>query len=151
MKIDFDNLTPEQEEKMDDYFRIIHEKRVMDEYHMKKFHDNYSDRFEEIMEKIITKYESDSYYNRESKLGYQPRTKLYFFMFEYAQKHGRELTETEEDKYSNMFTSGIYFLKGYYIQIMNGQGSVVRIDKDERTLKLLKREKKLNNILDENK
>ena len=130
----------EGQKSMEDYFLKKIKKDEIKESQLERFHENYSDRLEEIFEKIIHKYESSKYVNREYGLGFEPRRPLYFFMLEYAQKHGRELTDKELEKYENDFTGEIYFIQGYYIQIMHGQGSVIRIDKDERL-------KKLNRIL----
>lgn len=113
------------------YFDKIVEKQKIYKNQIKRFHKNHSERFDEILEKIIHKYDSDEYYNKEINRGFEPRCSLYYFMYDYAEMYGRKLTEKEMTKYSNSFTVGIYFIKGYYIQLMQGQGSVVRIDKDE--------------------
>jgi len=126
----------EGKKSMEEYFGRIAREKEMKDSQLVRFHKSYSNIFGEIIEKIITKYESDEYILKEMKLGFEPRCPLYYFMFNYAEKYGRECNDKEYEKYGNDFTGGLYFINGYYIQIMHGQGSAIRIDKDERLSKL---------------
>ena len=74
-------------------------------------------------------YNSDPYRDREYAKGYQPREELLWVLFGVAETHGEECTDEEVDLYANTFTRSIYKLGSYAIQIMDGQGSIVAIDK----------------------
>ena len=74
-------------------------------------------------------YESDKYRDREYEMGFQPREELLWVLFGVAETHGEECTDEEVDLYANMFTRSIYKLGSYVIQIMDGQGSIIAIDK----------------------
>lgn len=123
--------TKEGKNKCIEHFAKIVEQDKINNLQLERFHINYIDRFCEIIEKIIAKYESDEYVNREYKMGREPNTTLYFFLFEYAEKYGRKCNKAERKKYGNSFTSDIFYINGYYIQLMNGQGSVIKINKCE--------------------
>jgi hypothetical protein len=96
--------------------------------------DRWIEKFKELAEpdidsslsRIIKKYDSDEYVRREYSLGYEPREKLLWIAFNYAEKYCKECTD---EKYLNMFTGEAYYIGSYVIQVMNGQGSVIRIDK----------------------
>jgi hypothetical protein len=74
-------------------------------------------------------YNSDPYRDREYRKGYQPREELLWVLFGVAEAHGEECTDEEVDLYANTFTRSIYKLGSYAIQIMDGQGSIIAIDK----------------------
>ena len=74
-------------------------------------------------------YNSDTYRDREYDKGYQPREELLWVLFGVAENHGEECTDEEVDLYANTFTRSIYKLGSYTIQIMDGQGSIIAIDK----------------------
>lgn len=80
------------------------------------------------MERLIDKYDSKEYRDKEFRLGFEPREPLFWFMFDYGMKYCEECTD---DKYWNDFTGGAYYVGSYVIQVMIGQGSVIRIDKQE--------------------
>jgi hypothetical protein len=80
------------------------------------------------IEKLISKYYSDEYVKKEYSLGYEPREKLLWVVLNYAEKYCKECTD---EKYLNMFTGQAYYIGSYVIQVMHGQGSVIRIDKIE--------------------
>jgi len=96
--------------------------------------DRWIEKFKELAEpdidsalsRMIKKYDSDEYVRREYSLGYEPREKLLWIAFNYAEKYCKECTD---EKYLNMFTGEAYYIGSYVIQVMNGQGSVIRIDK----------------------
>lgn len=82
------------------------------------------------IEKLITKYESDEYRDREyRKANCEPREPFFWVLFDVAKKYGRECTDQEVDIYANMFTGDMAVIGSYVIQVMHGQGSVIRIDK----------------------
>ena len=81
------------------------------------------------IEHLLKWYESDKYRDREYGMGFQPREELLWVLFGVAETHGEECTDEEVDLYANTFTRAIYKLGSYAIQIMDGQGSVIAIDK----------------------
>jgi len=81
------------------------------------------------IEHMLKWYESDKYRDREYEMGFQPREELLWVLFGVAETHGEECTDEEVDLYANMFTRSIYKLGSYSIQIMDGQGSIIAIDK----------------------
>ncbi len=95
-----------------------------------------TEKFKELAEpdidaalsKIIEKYDSDEYVKREYSLGYEPRQTLLWIAFNYAEKYCKECTD---EKYLNMFTGNAYYIGSYVIQVMHGQGSVIKIEKIE--------------------
>ena len=93
---------------------------------LERFHNRFKDRLDEVIEKLMVKYESDKYFYKERKLGYESRKDLYYFLHNYASKYSKPCLEQQ---YYNDFTGDIYYLGSYVIQMMHGQGSVIRIDK----------------------
>ena len=81
------------------------------------------------IEHMLKWYESDKYRDREYGMGFQPREELLWVLFGVAETHGGECTDEEVDLYANTFTRSIYKLESYVIQIMDGQGSIIAIDK----------------------
>jgi len=78
-----------------------------------------------LFEKIKTKYESQEYYNREIKLGREPRQLLYDYIFEYGRKYGIE--NEIQDAY---FSYESYIIDGIWvITIWYGQGVSYNFDR----------------------
>lgn len=100
--------------------------------HRKRWADKFKERCESDLNKwielLMKKYYSDAYRDREHKAGREPREPLLWVMWEYANLYCAECTD---GKYFNMFTGGAYYVGSYVVQIMHGQGSVLRIDKIE--------------------
>jgi hypothetical protein len=79
------------------------------------------------IEKLIDKYYSDEYCNRELlKCKCMPREPLLWIALEYAALNCPECTD---EKYLNCFTGGAWHIGSYVIQVMHGQGSVIKIEK----------------------
>lgn len=95
---------------------------------VEKLKSRYGNNIDEILEKLMNKYYSDEYRDREYKIGFEPREPLLWLVWEYAAKY---CEECNEEKYFNTFTGAAYYIGSYVIQIMYGQGSVLRIDKRE--------------------
>lgn len=107
-----ETIRSSQIERLDSYF--------------KKDPENYK----KLIEEIIKKYSSESYKNKEYKLGYEPRESLYDLLFDYSQKYCRPASKAEIHKYGNYFTTGSYVInEEYFIHLMIGQGSVIQIEK----------------------
>ena len=90
-----------------------------------------SGKFLELTEKAIEKYNTDKYRDSWYKRGIEPPESLFWFLFDYAEKYGRECDEKEWGQYGNMFTSSLFFVNGYYFNRMDGQGSVIKVMKVE--------------------
>lgn len=102
-------------------------KQIVRQRWVEKIHTYYGDNIDTLTEKLIDKYYSDVYRNREySKCKCEPREPLMWLLMEYAEKYGKKC---RSKKYYNMFTGVAYYLGSYVIQTMHGQGSVIRIDK----------------------
>lgn len=85
--------------------------------------------FSEFTEKVIAKYSSDKYRDYWYNRGIEPPEDLLWFLFQYAEKYGRECNEEEWVKHANMFTSALYFCNGYYFNRMDGQGTIIQVTK----------------------
>jgi hypothetical protein len=81
------------------------------------------------IDRILMWYESDTYRNREYAMCYEPRETLLWVLYDVAEKYGNECTEDEIRKFANSFTGGMRRIGSYVIQVMVGQGSVIKIDK----------------------
>ena len=77
-----------------------------------------------FIEKCIAWYHSDRYVLREYKCGYQPRESLLYYFYQYFEKYGLETNNN-----TNMFMDCTYELGGYYMGIMYGQGTAIKIGK----------------------
>lgn len=114
-------------------------KKLMEEWVMKMNQDDehhnrwvdklkikYHNNIDYVIEKLMDKYYSDEYVEREYKIGVQPREPLLWLVYGYAEKYGQPC---DDEKYLNPFTEGAYFIGSYVIQLMNGQGAILKIDK----------------------
>lgn len=126
--------------KIDDFFNSEKGKKSIEKFakkieredrinnnQLKRLHE--SGKFIELTEKSIKKYNTDKYKDRWYKRGIMPPETLFWFLFDYAKKYGRECNEKECEKYGNMFSSSLFFIDGYYFNRMDGQGSVIKITK----------------------
>lgn len=93
---------------------------------VQKFKKRAESNMDEALEKILNKYDSPKYRDKEYSLGYEPRESLLWIALEYAKKYCEECVD---EKYLNMFTGEAYYIGSYVIQVMHGQGSVVRLEK----------------------
>ena len=110
-----------------DFFDKVAKEESIKAKQLERFHKfgNFSD----FVEKVIVKYTSEEYTERWYKRGFEPQESLYWFLYQYAEKYGRKCNKTEHKKYGNMFTSGLFFCDGYFLNRMDGQGSVIKITK----------------------
>lgn len=122
----------EGQKSTQEYFDKIFKREEMEISQLLRFHEKYNDKnkFSKIVEKIISKYDSDKYRNREYNLGREPMEDLYFFLYEYASKYGIGSTDEEFEIHGNNFTSGLYKIHGYFFNLMCGQGSCILISKE---------------------
>lgn len=136
--LDLDKLSKSLEdslikESVRKFFEEKEQEKKLYASQVERFYQKHKDNMPAIIEKIIAKYESDKYVRKEYKLGYQPREDLYWVLDSIASKYGIvvKLNKKNAKKYPqlNMFTSSACIFEGYLFQVMDGQGSVVRIDK----------------------
>lgn len=122
-----DFLDSEEGEKSMEEFtqKIINEQKHNDRW-VEKFKKYCENNLDDTIVKLVTKYDSDEYVNREYKKGHIPRETLLWLVYGYATKY---CPPCEDEKYLNMFTDEAYYIGSYVIQVMHGQGSVVRIEK----------------------
>jgi len=109
--------------------RWVEKMRRADE-HKDRWAEKFKQRCESDLdgsiEKLLAKYDSKEYRDKEYGKGREPMEDLLWVALEYAEKYCDECTD---EKYLNMFTGSAYYIGSYVIQVMNGQGSVIRIDK----------------------
>ena len=78
-----------------------------------------------LFEKIKAKYESKEYYNREIKLGREPRELLYDYILEYGYRYG-----VSNDIPDAHFGYDSYIIDGMWvITVWYGQGTCYNFDK----------------------
>jgi hypothetical protein len=119
--------SPEGEAAMDEWFIKIQKEEEWGKRWVEKFRVWAEDDIDAALEKLMNKYYSDAYRDREYfKCGCEPREDLLWLAWGYASENCPECTDEE---YFNCFTGGAYHIGSYVIQIMHGQGSVLRIDK----------------------
>jgi len=110
-----------EKSRIEDELRKAHEERWIE-----KFRQWAEPDMNAAIERLIKWYESDEYVKREYKIGYEPRETLLWLAWEYARKYCKLC---DDEKYYNSFTGGAYYIGGYVISIMHGQGSILRIEK----------------------
>lgn len=137
---DYTNLTPAERLKkaledpkvqaaMREHFEEKHRREAVHDKQIIHFHENYSHRLTELIEKVNAKYNTSKYVNRWYSRGIEPPRTLLYFLVEYAANYGREVTQEEGDIYANMFTTEMYVVENcdYIFQIMQGQGSAALV------------------------
>jgi hypothetical protein len=123
--------SPEFEISAKRFFEKLKREDESKDRHIQYIHDNYKDRLDEIIPKLIDKYGSSEYIDREYGLGYQPRETLLWVMLTYAKKYGIEFTDEEYENYIGMFTTGMYHLGDWVFEVLQGQGSALLVYKKE--------------------
>ena len=113
------------------YWNKIRIREKIKESQLDRLHTYIKDdeHFETIIQKIQNKYESNEYVNKYYSRCFIPSNPLYFFLYHYAEKYGKEATVKEYKAFGNVFTSGLYKCRGYFFNRMDGQGSVIQITK----------------------
>lgn len=142
MAIDLEKLKKlldSEEFKKDMELLALREKRKeeVENRYIEKFHSLRLTSRWNIIEKIRTKYDSDEYVRREYRMGYEPRTPLYFLLLEYARKYG--MTILDEYGEDLAFCAELFLVDGYYVELMIGQGSVVHVMDKKAFLEMLER------------
>ena len=119
----------EGKEQTRKYFERFNQKAAIEASQIERAYTKINHRFEEVVEKLLAKYYSDEYRDHWYNRGYEPPERLLYFLFYYAKKYGRELTQDEENLHSNTFTSEIYIVNNYVFNLMQGQGSAMVVSK----------------------
>ena len=101
---------------------ILTQEKVESKY-IEILHNMPYEKRAEIINKIKEKYDSDEYYSREiHKCHREPMTCLYWVLFFYATKYGKQMTQEKD----NPFTHDVYLIDNkFVIRLMYGQGSVI--------------------------
>lgn len=107
--------------------KMVREQEHRDRW-VEKFKTRCENDLDGCLEKLMDKYYSDEYRDREYSKGVEPREPLLWLAYEYAIKHCKPC---EDEEYHNMFTADAYYIGSYVIQLLIGQGSALRIDKVE--------------------
>lgn len=118
--------TEEGQRSIEEFGKKLNRETEHSDRQVERFKKYSEDRLDEVLEKIIDKYDSDKYVRREHQLGYEPRENLLWVALGYAEKY---CPPCKEEQYLNMFTGEAFYIGSYVIQVMYGQGSVIRIDK----------------------
>ena len=86
-------------------------------------HSLSKEKRKEIVDRIISKYSSQEYRDKEYKLGYEPRCDLFFVLHDYANAYGQPWNLVPgEDPYG--FVSSKVRFDDYIIILLCGQGTV---------------------------
>lgn len=79
-----------------------------------------------VIEKLITKYRSDEYRDREYKCRREPEEKLFYLLLCYCREY---CVPCEEDRYWGSFVPEAYNIGSYIITLCVGQGSFIGFEK----------------------
>lgn len=113
-----------------EYFERLKKIKKIAELQIDRFHSKYGNNLDFIIDKIVQRYDSSEYRDREYKIGVEPREPLKWFLFEYAQIYGVRIDNFElYAEYINVFTSEAFLLNNWILTCMNGQGSFISVEK----------------------
>lgn len=134
MRLITELMNSEEGRKSRDEFinKIIQDEERVNSW-VDRFWNKYKDNLDFVIDKIVNKYKSKAYRDREFKIGYyDPRERLYDLLLDVAKKYGKELTKEEydaKDQEMLMFTQHIHKLGSYEIELVCGQGCYVHVSK----------------------
>ncbi len=98
---------------------------------LERFKYKFGNKLSEFIVKVEQKYNSNKYRDSWYKRGIEPPESLYFFLCDYAEKYGRQANAKEWEKYGNTFTSELYYIDGFFFNKMNGQGTIVQVERGD--------------------
>lgn len=85
--------------------------------------------FDSILKRLMEEHD-DKYRDKCLERGYEPYpTNKMTLLFEYVTENYSPIKDAGLE---NMFTAGIWFVKGYYFHVMLGQGTVWKIYNDKK-------------------
>lgn len=125
----------EGKRKTEEYFQKLANQDAILDSQLERFRKrvlNDEGYFKLVVDKIKKKYFSDEYYERWSSRGIVAPEKLNWFLFRYAEKYGRECTDSEYNEYAGAFTTVMYYVHGYIFRRSDGQGSIIQIFYDKQ-------------------
>jgi hypothetical protein len=79
-----------------------------------------------VIEKLLNKYGSTKYIDREYRLGREPDDALLYHLLNYSRKYCQR---SIEDTHWGMFIEEVYYIGSYVIKLAIGQGSMVILEK----------------------
>lgn len=112
---------------IEEYRKKIEHDNYLKNYYLEWFHSIGPERRERIINKIIEKYNSNSYKDRWYNRGIYPPQDLYFSIYDYAYKYGK-CWNCIKDEVGPGFDKKFNF-DNWKILLYNGQGSIVIIQK----------------------
>lgn len=123
----------EGEQSIERFVAGLKAEEDLDNRWIEKFRKKFGDNPDNILDRLMEKYYSDRYINKEHKLGFQPREILLWLVWGYARKYCKSC---EDSKYINTFTGEAFYIGSYVIQIMYGQGAILRIDHNSEKISI---------------
>ena len=123
------------DEEFDVWFKEHDKKLKIILSQFERFHQRYNtkEKFNQIVEKIINKYQSSEYVERWYKRNIEPPESLLYFIINYSFKYGRECNAIEAEKYELWDWSNASFIKGWYFGMVYGQGVAAMYKKQDKT------------------
>lgn len=96
-----------------------------------KFYDRWVERLHLLGEehrsifirKVIEKYNTPEYINKEYSLGYEPRMELFTLLQKYAEKYGEDVP----DEYGDFVASALLVDAKWLVKLFVGQGSFIKV------------------------
>ena len=79
-----------------------------------------------VIEKLLDKYDSDNYVDREYRCGREPMEILLYTLLDYARVYCKP---SVEDDHWGMFIEEVYYIGSYVIMLAIGQGSKIILRK----------------------
>ena len=86
-----------------------------------------SKKFVELTTKAIQKYSSEAYRGKWHRKGIEPPETLFWFLWDYVRRYGKEATEAQYQTHDTDFTAALYHHRGYWFRLLRGQGSKIII------------------------
>lgn len=120
--------SPEARIASEKYFTDLKIKQDIYNNRIERFHEKYGDKLDLVIEKLLAKYHSDSYRDKEFKKYYEPREDLLWFVFDYAQKY---CNPCHDKTYFNSFTIEAFYVGSYVFSLMLGQGVALIVEKQK--------------------
>jgi hypothetical protein len=122
--------SPEGKESLEKFAEKLRREDEHKDRWVDRMWNRIKDDIDGSIERLDNWYSSDKYRDREYRRGYEARETLFWVLLGVAEKYGSEVGD-EYELYANPFTGEMYKLGSYFIQVMYGQGSVIRIDKQK--------------------
>jgi hypothetical protein len=122
--------SPEGKESLEKFAEKLRREQEHRDRWVDRMWNRIKDDIDGSIERLDNWYSSDKYRDREYRRGYEARETLFWVLLGVAEKYGSEVGD-EYELYANPFTGEMFKIGSYIIQVMYGQGSVIRIDKQK--------------------